>query len=112
MTPDEKTKIIDELIGPIGQMLSHSKRAPEGQVVFWNGNIFDSSATKLWFGDVNVTKQRNALQKLATRLQERIYVTRESPYRFSPPSVLDLEEGAAEKFCVRVERFDPEVKSS
>lgn len=107
MTTDEKTELACELVGPMGQMLSQPKRAPAGHIVFWNGNIFDSSATKLWYGDVDVTKQRKALQELATRLSERIYVTRESPYRFSPPTTAKLNEDAAEKLYPCVEYFDP-----
>ncbi len=103
-----KTDAVVVAIGHMGQMLSGSKSAPKGQTVFWNGNIYDSKANKLWFGDINVTKMKKAIQELANKLGERLFVTKESPYRFETVTVERLVSDATEPYpCVYV--VDPEV---
>jgi len=114
MTSQEKTNAINEMLGYMGRMISGSKVAPKGQRVFWNGNIFDSSANKIWYGDINFTRDAGKLQKIASALNEKIYVTTESPYRFMGAfgnteniTAEKLENDALEKDYPRVIIFTP-----
>ena len=66
-----------------GRMIAGSKRAPEGQKCVWNANIVIASQGKVWYGDLNITKEGNILKLIATKLGEPLYVLREMDARFS-----------------------------
>ena len=79
---NEKTaEIIKFNLGYAGVMLSSLKKAPEGQTVIWNANILNKKE-KLWFGDFNLTKDKNKLDTLAKALGTDIYLLREMDARF------------------------------
>jgi hypothetical protein len=65
-----------------GRMLSGSKRAPKGQVCVWNANIITKSQKKVWFGDLNITKDGTLLKEVAKTIGEPLYVLREMDCRF------------------------------
>jgi hypothetical protein len=67
----------------IGRMISGSKTEPKGQVCVWNANVLTRSAGKIWFGDLNLTKDAPKLEKLAQMIGEPLYVLRESDCRFN-----------------------------
>lgn len=73
-------------LGHMGTMVSGSKsdycnRNP-GHTVFFNANLYDAKAVKLWYGDLDLTKSSAKVQALADAMGETLYVTTESPYRF------------------------------
>lgn len=65
-----------------GRMLSGSKIAPKGHTCVWNANIIARSQGKVWFGDVDITKDGPALKEIAAEAGEPLYVLRESDCRF------------------------------
>ena len=70
-----------EELGAPGAMISGSKRAPEGQEVYWNACVFDEKARQIWHGDLNLTRRRSDLQDLANQIGT-IHVTPENPFRW------------------------------
>ena len=71
---------------PNGKMLSASKsgyrdRNP-GNEVFFNANIFTVEDGKIWYGDIDYTKDRETLEKIATKLERNLYILRELDGRF------------------------------
>jgi len=65
-----------------GRMLSGSKIAPKGQQCVWNGNIVTKTHGKVWFGDLNLTKEGSTLKEVAALVGEPLYVLREHDCRF------------------------------
>lgn len=65
-----------------GAILSFMKKAPEGCEVFWNACIFDKDLQQIWWGDINITRQAESLQRIADQRREVIYVTREHGFRW------------------------------
>lgn len=82
-----------ELLGHHGRLLSPSKSAYReahgDNDVYFNACIFDRSGLQRWFGDVDVTLERDKLEHLAGRIGS-IYLTPEKPYRFQ--GLVDHEE--------------------
>ena len=81
------TEAVFEILGFPGRMLSGSKgdyarRYPDRVVVF-NGNVCVKSIGKIWFGDIDLTKDEANLKKLAAALNEDVYVLHEMDGRFS-----------------------------
>lgn len=87
-----KSEIVVDALGHMGRMLSGSKQAPKGQRVFWNGNIYDSSGRKLWYGDINLTTEMKTLERIVEVLEEPIYVTAEQPFRWDVQTAESLEK--------------------
>ena|ERR1035437_4708888 len=69
-----------------GRMLSGSKISPLGQKCVWNANIVTKSQGKVWFGDVNITKDGPLLKEIAAEAGEPLYVLREMDCRFDTAS--------------------------
>ena len=65
-----------------GRMISGSKRAPEGHVAVFNGNIVIEKHGKIWYGDLNLTLEREKLQAIANELCRDLYILREHDARF------------------------------
>ena len=70
----------------MGRMISGSKsgyreRYPNNEVVF-NANIVIASRGKVWYGDLDLTLDMEALQQVAGVLKEPLYVLREMDARF------------------------------
>lgn len=97
MTTPAHEAVVMEVLGFMGRMLSGSKseyldRHPTNNILF-NANIFSgTTARKIWFGDLDLTLDKQKLLKLAATLNEVIYVTSETPFRFEPPTVESLEK--------------------
>jgi len=78
-----------------GRMISGSKsgyrdRFPENEVYF-NANIFLLGEGKVWYGDLDITKDREELQKIAKTLGKTIFVLREMDGRFENETLKDSE---------------------
>ena len=70
----------------MGRMISgsksyYSKEHPDNLVVF-NANIVIESRGKIWYGDLDVTKDYENLEKVAEALEEPLYILREMDARF------------------------------
>lgn len=110
MNTEEKSSLAYETLGPMGRMLSGSKSAYANahpkHTVYFNGNVYDSSATKLWYGDVDLTKDGTKLKQLARQLGESLYVTREMPFRFDGATPVSLANACLGEFPAAT-RIDP-----
>jgi len=78
-----------------GRMISGSKsgyrdRFPDNEVYF-NANIFILGEGKVWYGDLDITKDREELQKIARNLGKTLFVLREMDGRFENESLKDKE---------------------
>ena len=86
-------------LGYPGRMISHSKsgydRAHPGHIVVFNANLCTRSQGKIWYGDIDVTKDEKALQKLAAALGEEVFVLREHDARFQTEADPRLDQARA-----------------
>ena len=70
----------------ISRMISGSKsgyreRNP-GNEVYFNANIFTLEEGKVWYGDLDVTKDLSALEEIAKTIGKDLYILREMDGRF------------------------------
>ncbi len=85
----ENNKAIDILYKKgfyIGRMISGSKsfyrsQFPNNKVIF-NANIVVESQGKVWYGDIDITRDEEQLQEIANELGENIYILYEMDARF------------------------------
>ena len=93
-------KILDETLGPRGRMISSSKsgyreRNPDNLTVF-NSNLvlleagekfgLGSKHGKVWFGDIDITKNHQSLKDLADRTNCEVVILAEMDGRFENES--------------------------
>lgn len=85
-----------EILGGLGKLVSWSKsgyreRYPKNLVVF-NSNVLvvhkrkflkKETAEKIWYGDIDITLERENLKKLAQTLETTVVVLSESDARFA-----------------------------
>jgi hypothetical protein len=81
---DHKQLLISTL-GHNGTMLLGSKSAykekyPDDIIIF-NANVITSQG-KVWYGDINYTKDKSKLEQLASILKENVMILKESDARF------------------------------
>lgn len=79
----------------LGRMISYSKsgyrdRFPENEVYF-NSNIFLLGEGKIWYGDLDVTKDREILENIAREIGKDLYILREMDGRFENENLNDSE---------------------
>lgn len=89
-----KQAFIDEGFIP-GRMLSLSKsgyreRFPEHEVHF-NANIFLLDEGKVWYGDIDINKDTDTLQRISSSLGKSIYILREWDGRFGNEDLANSE---------------------
>lgn len=77
------------------RMISYSKSAyrdrfPENEVYF-NSNIFVLGEGKVWFGDIDITLDREQLQKVASQIGKDLFILREMDGRFENETLSDSE---------------------
>jgi len=80
-----KNEIAISVLGFCGRMISFSKstyclKNPKNLVVF-NANICTKNE-KIWFGDIDITKDKKMLFELSRELQEDVYILYEMDARF------------------------------
>lgn len=78
----------------MGRMISGSKTAPKGHICVFNANLC-TKAGKFWFGDLDLTEDKDKLQVLADEKGETIYVLREKDARFQNEAKPLLENAVA-----------------
>jgi hypothetical protein len=66
----------------IGGSKSLYREANPGNEVFFNANIFTVEDGKIWYGDIDYTKDQKTLEKIATKLERNIYILKELDGRF------------------------------
>jgi hypothetical protein len=66
----------------LGRMISPYKETPNGCRCVWNANIITKSQGKIWYGDINITKDAPKLKLIADELKETLYILRERDCRF------------------------------
>ena len=77
-----------------GRMLSGSKSGymntnPNNEVYF-NANIFTRKG-KLWWGDLDITIDRDKLQTIADAMETKLYVLREMDGRFDNEDISEIQ---------------------
>lgn len=85
-----------------GRQISASKTPRPGHVVFFNACIFDKDFVQAWGGDIDFTDDLPKLQKIASERQQKIYVTKETPFRWE-----GLSKRTAKKDPERVVIIEP-----
>lgn len=78
-----------------GRMISGSKtryreKYPDNEVYF-NANIFLLGEGKIWYGDLDITLDKEILQSIASDMGKSIYVLRELDGRFENEELPDHE---------------------
>lgn len=66
-----------------GRTISAYKESPKGCICVWNANIITKSSGKVWYGDLNLTREGKYLKKMASEIGEPLYILREMDCRFS-----------------------------
>lgn len=108
MSPDD---VAVKHLGHHGTMISGSKSGylhshPKSEV-FFNANLYNAEAIKIWFGDVDITKSRTKLQELAKALGGPIYLTREQPWRWDMDMTVEKLEAGMKGEYPDVYKFTP-----
>ena len=65
-----------------GRISSFSKSSPEGCKCVFNANVISPSRGKIWYGDLNLTKEGKKIKKIAEGMGETLYVLKEHDCRF------------------------------
>ncbi len=78
-----------------GRLLSYSKsvyrgRYPENEVYF-NANIFVLGEGKIWYGDIDVTLEKEKLERIARSIGKDLFILREMDGRFENEELKDSE---------------------
>jgi hypothetical protein len=77
-----------------GRMLSGSKsgymNANPNNEVYFNANIFTRNE-KIWFGDIDITIDRDKLQNIADAMETKLYVLREMYGRFENEDISEIQ---------------------
>lgn len=79
----------------LGRIFSFSKSSyrekyPDNEVYF-NANIFVLGEGKVWYGDVDVTKDTDSLQNVAREMGKDLYILSEMDGRFENENLDDSE---------------------
>lgn len=80
---------------PMGRLISGSKsgyreKYPENEVYF-NANIFVLGIGKIWYGDLDLTRDEEKLKEWANELGDDFYILREFDGRFGNEEIKDSE---------------------
>jgi hypothetical protein len=57
----------------------------------FNSNIFVLGEGKIWYGDIDVTKERDKLENIAKEIGKDLYILREMDGRFGNENLGDSE---------------------
>jgi hypothetical protein len=69
---------------------NYRKKFPDNEVYF-NANIFLLGEGKVWYGDLDVTKDSEILQRISTNLGKSIYILKEMAGRFENENLTDSQ---------------------
>jgi len=69
-----------------GRLISISKskyrEAYPDNLVYFNANILTKTYGKIWYGDLDITRDRPNLQNISREINEELYILKESDCRF------------------------------
>lgn len=93
-----KLEILNELGFYNGRLISGSKstyrkKLPDNLVLF-NANIFTEKFGKIFYGDIDLTKDQSALKYISLELNETLYVLNEMDGRFGNENRSDFKNVA------------------
>ena len=78
-----------------GRIISFSKSGYRGEFpdneVYFNSNIFVLGEGKIWYGDIDVTKEKEQLENVAREIGKDLYILREMDGRFGNEELKDSE---------------------
>lgn len=79
----------------MGRMIANSKSSylekfPENKVYF-NANIFVLGEGKIWYGDLDLTRDSEKLGRIATFLGKDLFILKELDGRFENENIKDSE---------------------
>jgi hypothetical protein len=81
-----KNMILKHISLPLGRMISLSKSGyienNPNSVVCFNANIVTLTHGKIWFGDLDLTKDYGTLKEISIEIGEPLFILRESDCRF------------------------------
>jgi len=66
----------------IGRIISPYKNAPKNNVCVWNANVMTKENGKVWYGDLNLTKDYKKLNEICGIIGKTLYVLKEEDCRF------------------------------
>lgn len=99
LADEQQSLVAARVLGFPGRMISGSKsdydRAHPGNVVVFNANVCTRSHGKIWYGDLDVTKDEAMLKALAGALGEDVFVLREHDARFETEAAPRLDRARA-----------------
>lgn len=82
----ELSNLITETLGFPGRMISGSKSGyverNRANLAIFNANVCTKNHGKIWFGDLDVTLDKDKLAVLAVEMNEDLYILRETDARF------------------------------
>lgn len=95
MEAEQKYALADEILGLPGRLVGGSKvmyrrQYPDNKVVF-NANVCTVDG-KIWFGDLDITRDEHKLLSLASKLGERIFVLKEHDGRLDNETKPNLKK--------------------
>ena len=78
-----------------GRIISFSKSGyreefPDNEIYF-NANIFVLGEGKIWYGDIDVTKEKEQLENVSREIGKDLYILREMDGRFGNEELKDSE---------------------
>lgn len=73
-----------------GRMISGSKTAPKNHIAYFNCNVYMLGVGKIWYGDLNITKEGHKLKKIASKIGT-LYILREYDGRFLTVELTDAQ---------------------
>jgi len=84
--PVELTNIANEVLGYCGRLICGSKsfydqKYPDN-IVYFNANVCTKEDGKIWYGDLDITRDYKLLEELDKRLGKEIFVLSEMMCRF------------------------------
>jgi hypothetical protein len=79
----------------MGRMISAHKTPPKGCRCVWNANLVSPTQGKVWYGDLNLTREGDKLKLVSIAAGEPLYVLGEMDCRFETEN--DPVEVLAEK---------------
>ena len=95
MNPIDIANLMTEQKLHMGRMISGGKTSPPGCKCVWNANLVSPTQGKVWFGDLNLTREGDKLKLVSIAAGETLYVLREMDCRFETEN--DPVELLAEK---------------
>ncbi len=84
-------EIVYKHLGAGGRMISNSKSTYHHEhpdnIIYFNAQIHNKKRKFIWAGDLDITKDREILEKIAEESGEMFYVTPELWYKFMKETI-------------------------